>query len=43
MGRTTNLELDWVEIAKLAGKHGIRYPTNAALEAFLAAISKTDA
>jgi aspartate aminotransferase-like enzyme len=27
--------IDWTEAAKLAGKHGIRYPTNAALQAFL--------
>lgn len=30
--------LDWVKIAKLAGQHGIRYPSNASMEAFLAAI-----
>lgn len=38
--------IDWVEIAKLAGRHGIRYATNAGLEAFLAdvvAIGRQDA
>jgi hypothetical protein len=32
---------DWRRIAKLAGEHGIRYRTNAALEKFLSALSAT--
>lgn len=32
--------LDWVEVAKLAGKYGIRYPTNEAMKAFLAKLEK---
>lgn len=31
--------LDWVGVARSAGLHGIRFPTNKALEAFLADIN----
>lgn len=31
--------MDWVKIAKLAGKHGVRYANNNSLEAFLLDIS----
>lgn len=36
--RNDALDLDWVRVAKLAGEHGIRYRTNAALAAFLSAL-----
>jgi hypothetical protein len=31
-------KLDWLKIAESAGKHGIRFPTNASMEAFLRSV-----
>lgn len=29
---------DWLKVAKLAGKHGVRYQTNSRMKRFLAAL-----
>lgn len=36
----TTMNRDWTKIAKLAGQHGITYPTNGRMDEFLTSLSE---